>query len=97
MHILRIEHPVPDFAVWKKAFDSDPMGRARSGVRRHRVFRASDDPGYVMIDLEFDSLAEADAMRGKLLTLWGQVEGKIIGGPKSRIVEVAESIEHAAR
>jgi hypothetical protein len=24
--ILRIEHPVPDFDGWKKAFDSDPVG-----------------------------------------------------------------------
>jgi len=34
MHILRIEHPVPNFDAWKKAFDSDPLGREQSGVRR---------------------------------------------------------------
>jgi len=26
MYILRIEHPVPDYDGWKKAFDSDPVG-----------------------------------------------------------------------
>jgi hypothetical protein len=25
MIILRIEHAVPDFEAWKKAFDSDPI------------------------------------------------------------------------
>ena len=25
MHILRIEHPVPDFNAWKRAFDGDPI------------------------------------------------------------------------
>ena len=27
MHILRIEHPVPDYDAWKEAFDSDPISR----------------------------------------------------------------------
>lgn len=54
MPILRIEHQVPDFAGWKQAFDSDPAGRERSGVRRYAILRAVDDPNYVLIDLEFD-------------------------------------------
>jgi hypothetical protein len=37
MHILRIEHPVPDYDSWKAAFDSDPVGRERSAVRRYRT------------------------------------------------------------
>jgi hypothetical protein len=30
MHILRIEHPVPDYDAWKQAFDSDPLNRPRT-------------------------------------------------------------------
>jgi len=37
MTILRIEHPIPDFDAWKKAFDSDPVGREKSGVRRYQI------------------------------------------------------------
>ncbi len=48
MHILRIEHQVPDYDAWKEAFDSDPIGRERSGVRRYHILRATDDPNYVM-------------------------------------------------
>jgi hypothetical protein len=66
MHILRIEHPIKDFDAWKKAFDSDPIGRRRSRVRRHRVLRPTDDAHYVMVDLEFDGLAEAEAMHAVL-------------------------------
>jgi hypothetical protein len=58
MHILRIEHPVPNYDAWKAAFDSDPIGREGAGVRRYRILRATDDPNYVMIDLEFDSASE---------------------------------------
>jgi hypothetical protein len=96
MHILRIEHPVPDFGAWKKAFDSDPLGRQRSGVRRYRVLRPVDDPGYVMVDLEFDTLLQAEAAHERLRQLWGRVEGTIIDAPRGRVVEVAESVECAS-
>jgi hypothetical protein len=94
MHILRIEHRVPDFDGWKEAFDSDPIGRKQSGVRRYRVLRPIDDPNYVMIDLEFDSLNEAEAVRAALQGLWGRVEGQVMADPRVRIVESVESVEY---
>ena len=66
MHILRIEHPVPDYDAWKAAFDSDPIDREDSGVRRYRILRATDDPSYVVIDLEVDSAREAEAVKAAL-------------------------------
>ena len=35
--VLYIEHAVRDFDAWKRAFDSDPVGREQNGVRRYRV------------------------------------------------------------
>jgi hypothetical protein len=66
MHTLRIEHPVSNYDTWKAAFDSDPIGREHSGVRRYRILRPTDDPNYVMIDLEFDSASEAEAVHAEL-------------------------------
>jgi hypothetical protein len=43
MYVLRIEHSVPDYEGWKRAFDSDPLGRKKSGVRQYRVLRAVDN------------------------------------------------------
>ena len=93
MYILRIEHAVPDFGAWKKAFDSDPLGRQRSGVRRYRVLRPVEDARYVMVDLEFDTRAQAETMDRALRQLWGQVEGTVIEKGRARIVEVAEGAE----
>ena len=70
VYILRIEHRVADYDAWKAAFDSDPIGRERSGVRRYRVMRTTHDPSQVTIDLEFDSLGEAEAVKEAL----GEVE-----------------------
>ena len=94
MYVLRIEHPVPDFAGWKKAFDGDPIGRERSGVRRYRVSRPIDDEKYVLVDLEFDTSAQAEALLAALCAVWGRVEGKVITSPRARIVEAVDTREY---
>ncbi len=91
MYILRIEHPVPDFNGWKKAFDSDPVGREKSGVRHYQILRPTDDPNYVMIDLEFDTAVQAEALLAAMRVVWGRVEGTIMMNPKARIVEAVET------
>lgn len=94
MYILRIEHPVPDFDGWKKAFDSDPVGREKSGVCRYQVLRPIDDPNYVMIDLEFDSARQAEALLAAMRVVWSRVEGTIMMNPQARIVEAVETNEY---
>ncbi|MFA4966100.1 MAG: hypothetical protein WC709_10780 [Thermoleophilia bacterium] len=94
MTIVQIEHPVPDFERWKQAFDSDPVHRERSGVRRYRVMRPVDDRHYAIVDLELDTLAEAEAMVTALRELWGRVEGRVMTDAKVRIVEAVESREY---
>ena len=90
MYLLRIEHPVPNFEGWKQAFDSDPVGREKMGVRQYQILRATDDPNYVMIDLELDTAEQAEALLNAMRTVWSRVEGKIMTNPKSRIVEKIE-------
>jgi hypothetical protein len=92
--ILRIEHPVPSYDGWKAAFDSDPVGRERSGVRSYQILRSLEDPNYVMIDLEFDSKEEAEALLAAMRQVWSRVEGSIMTNPQARIVEVAETREY---
>ena len=94
MYMLRIEHPVLNFDGWKKAFDSDPVGREKSGVRRYQILRSVDDPNYVMIDLEFDTASQAEALLAAMRVVWGRVEGTIMMNPQARIVEAVETKEY---
>ena len=94
MIILQIEHPVPDYGSWKKAFDIDPVNRKQSGVKRYRIFRQTDNPNYVIIELEFDKLNEAKELLAALQGVWKQIEGKIITGPKTRIIELVEQMQY---
>jgi hypothetical protein len=93
MHVVRIEHAVPDFERWKRAFDSDPADRRGAGVRRYRVLRARDDPNYVMIDLEFDSVGEAEAFLRTMQGIWSGAGKAVMQGPRARIADVVEARE----
>ena len=77
-----------------------PGRPAGSGVSRCRVFRPLDDPNYVLIDLDFNRSAEAEAFLESLRTVWSQVElspalrrdsGDDNDRPRARIVEQVES------
>ena len=94
MTILQIEHSVPNFEGWKKAFDSDPMNRKQSGVKSYKIFTQIDNPNYVVIQLEFENTAEAEAMLTGLEKLWNQVEGKVMTNAKARIIEFVEGKEY---
>jgi hypothetical protein len=95
MPILQIEHAVRDYAAWKSAFDGDPVGREQGGVRRHRVLRPTDDPSYVLVELEFDNAGEAEAFRTALRDLWARVDSELgLEGPQVRIVETVETREY---
>lgn len=92
--IIQIEHPVPDYDSWKKeGFDSDPIGREQSGVSGHRICQPVDKPNYVLIELEFNSLNEAEACLVRLRGMWDRVQEKFQWreSPQARIVKVAES------
>jgi hypothetical protein len=93
MTILRIEHAVSDYGTWKAAFDSDPVGREQTGVRRYRIMRPVDDPHYVMIDLEFDCTAGAEALLAGMRQVWRNVDGTLIADPRAQIVEPVETAE----
>jgi hypothetical protein len=87
MPVLRIQHAVPNFENWKRAFDSDPMDRRKSGVRRYEVFRSVKDQDFVMIDLELDTMAEAEILLEQLRQLWAGPGGSVMRNPEAWIVE----------
>jgi hypothetical protein len=43
-----------------------------------------------MIDLEFDTASQAEALLASMRNVWGRVEGTIMMNPQARIVEAVE-------
>jgi hypothetical protein len=97
--LVLVEHPVgqgpfSDFDAWKRAFDSDPVGRGDHGVRRHWVYR-SPEADFVVIGLEFDSLEEAATFKDDLDSALGGVWRQLgVDGSASRVLEEAETVNY---
>lgn len=93
MPTLHIEHSIVDFDVWQAAFRRFAEIRARSGVRHQRVQRPFDDPKYVVIDLDFDTVAEATQFLAFLRDrVWASPQNApaLVGAVHTRILEPAD-------
>lgn len=93
MPTLRIQHSVPNFEGWKRAFDGDPADRKGSGVRRYSVSRSIDDPNIVMIDLFFESSDEARGLLAKMERIWLGPGKEVMQNPEAWIIDTVESVE----
>jgi len=90
---LRIEHKIANFDGWKKAFDSDPINRKQSGVKQYRIYRPVDDDLFVIIELDFDYLEQAQSTQTALNRIFGNIDGKIIFGPQTKFLNIVEANE----
>jgi hypothetical protein len=93
MITLHIEHPITDLAPWRAAFDRLEPARKDAGVRAHRVWHPIDDPAHIVVDLDFDEVAEAEKFLAFLeQTVWGVSENSpaLAGRPEARILVPAD-------
>jgi hypothetical protein len=94
MVTLHIEHPVSDLDTWRAAFDRFADLRAKSGVRAHTIWQPVDDPGYVLIDLDFDTTDQARSFETFLRTrVWAVPDNSpaLAGTPITRILQVHDT------
>jgi hypothetical protein len=91
MPTLQIEHEVPNYDGWKKAFDSDPIDRKGSGVKSYRIYRLKDKSRFVSLELDFATMDELELALRALQTLWNKVQGSVILAPSTKILELVEA------
>ena len=92
MTTLHIEHAITDFDTWTRAFNGFANARLNAGVREQRVQRPVDDQWFVVIDLDFDDTAHAEAFLNFLTArVWANPENSpaLAGAPVTMILEPA--------
>ena len=100
MPTLHIEHPITDFATWRAAFDRFAEARRAAGVRGHRLQQPVDDPRYVVIELDFDTVAQAAGFLQFLETkVWSVPANSpaLAGSPQAKILTAAGGESGARR
>ncbi|HWI21110.1 MAG TPA: hypothetical protein VNT22_00695 [Baekduia sp.] len=92
MALMMTRIHVDDFDTWKAMFDTDPPG-VRASATGHRLFRTADDANEVSLAVEFESVADAEEARAKLLAS-GVLDRVQLRVPPT-IVELAEAKTYA--
>lgn len=90
MATLHIEHPINDLKTWLTAFGKFAEARQKGGVRAHRIYQPIDDDKYILIDLDFDTVDEAERFKRFLeLNVWSSQEASpgLAGSPQARVLE----------
>ena len=90
MPTLHIEHAISDLDTWLSAFNRFADARQQAGVRAESIQRPIDDPGYIVVDLEFDTVEEAEGFLSFLKSqVWAIPENApaLAGTPETMILE----------
>ena len=88
MASMLLHFETDDYDTWKPMFDLDGP-RARETAKGYRIFRGVDDPNEVFLEIEFDSVADAQTARGRLIT--SGVLDRFSDKNLPTVVEVVES------
>ena len=89
MAVILTRINVGDYDAWKPMFDQDSPGARRSATG-YRLFRNTEDPSEVFIQVEFDSTSEALAARERLLS--SGVLDRFADRSGPTVVEEAEAV-----
>jgi hypothetical protein len=59
MPVVHIEHPITELNTWLAAFNNFTAVRRQAGVTAERMWQPHDDPHYIVVNLEFESVSAA--------------------------------------
>lgn len=89
MATLHIEHAITEFGAWKGAFDRFAAKRSEAGVLAHRIHQPLDDPRFIVLQLDFGTVGEAEAFKEFLETrIWSTPANApgLSGVPRARVL-----------
>lgn len=89
MATLHIEHGITEFSTWKAAFDRFAEKRREAGVTAHRIHQPYNDAAYVVLQLDFPSIEQAQEFRRFLETqVWSNPAKSpgLSGVPRARVL-----------
>jgi hypothetical protein len=94
MPTLHIEHAITDLDTWLSAFNGFADARRQAGVRAERIHQPVDNPAYIVVDLDFGTVDEAETfLRFLKDVVWAVPENApaLAGAPSTMVLEQVAS------
>jgi hypothetical protein len=95
MATLHIEHGITDLETWLGAFARFEEPRRKAGVEAQRVAQPIDDDRYIYVELDFDTVEQAEAFKIFLETrVWSSPDASpgLGGTPRARVLRPVEAV-----
>jgi hypothetical protein len=92
MPTLHIEHPISDLDTWLGAFNRFADARRDAGVTAQRIHQPVDDDGYIVVQLDFDTIDAAEQFKSFLESVVWQsrdLSPGLAGTPHARVLREA--------
>lgn len=90
MATLHIEHAITDLETWLSAFNQFAEARRQAGVRAERIQQPVENASYIVVDLDFQTVDEAEAFLRFLKDQVWATPGNapaLAGAPQTMILE----------
>jgi hypothetical protein len=94
MATLHIEHSIHDLNTWLVAFRNFAEARQKGGVRAYRIYQPVADDKYILIDLDFDTVDQAEQFKRFLeVNVWSSPAASpgLAGNPQARVLVQIEA------
>ena len=89
MATLHIEHSIHDLQTWLTAFGRFAEARQRGGVQNYRIYQPVADDKYILIELDFDTVEQAEQFKRFLETnVWSSPTASpgLASTPQARVL-----------
>ena len=89
MPTLHIEHPISDLPTWLGAFNRFADARRDAGVTAERMHQPVDDDCYIVVQLDFGTVDEAEQFKTFLESVVWQspdLSPGLAGTPRARVL-----------
>lgn len=94
MPTLHIEHPITSLETWLGAFSRFADARRDAGVTAERITQPVDDDAYIVLQLDFATIEQAEGFKNFLETVvWQSPELSpgLDGAPRARVLRDARA------
>ena len=91
---LVVQHRVADFDSWKPVFDDHEAARVAAGAKRHWIFTDADDRNDVVVVIEYDTRAQAEALLAAPSLREAMAKAGVVGEPHIHFRTLAETKDY---
>jgi hypothetical protein len=92
MTVLAVQQTVADYTAWKAGYDNHGTSRKAHGALRDQVLQSAGDPKNLLVLIEFESMADAEAFVNDPSLKQAMAAAGVLGAPDISLRERTDEV-----